>query len=67
MIETVGDLIYALNEFDPTTKVIGTWESVGTKVYVYKAKDGTAVVDCDGESYRECWENGEFSTEDCDR
>jgi hypothetical protein len=56
MIMRVEDLILALQQFDPTAKVIGTWEGVTRELEVYAAADGRVMVDADNGMYRIRWQ-----------
>ena len=49
---TVKDLIAALQEFDPTEGVAGTWEGVINPIEVYQKANGPVLIDCDYGHYR---------------
>lgn len=51
-IETVGELIEILKNFDSSSKIRGTWEGQINDLYAYKAEDGTILLDSDNCSYR---------------
>ncbi len=52
----VKDLIEALQQFDPSAEVVGTWEGIITEIEVYEAADGRVMVDEDCGRYRVRWQ-----------
>jgi hypothetical protein len=61
---TVSELIQELSRFPPNAVVYCTWEGVVRDLGVYAAKDGTVLIDGDGEHYRDGFESGEINIED---
>jgi hypothetical protein len=50
---TVAELIEELYRFPKDARVVGTWEGVFAHVHVYSGSDGTVLLDVDGESYKD--------------
>lgn len=57
---TVQELIDTLSQFDPTARVLGTFEGIITDVNVYLAQ-GYVLLDVDsaGDSCKEQWQSGQ--------
>jgi len=52
-ITTVGQLIVALTEYDPSSPVAATWDGTFMAIEVYRAPNGTVLIDADSGYYRE--------------
>jgi len=50
---TVAELIAELQKHPPESPVVGTWEGVFAEVHVYRGADGTVLLDVDGNSYKD--------------
>lgn len=61
--KTVGELLSLFENADLSKPLVGTYETTWAPVYIYEAKDGTAVVDLDAEFYREQIESGDIPVE----
>jgi hypothetical protein len=51
--QTVAELMAVLEQHDPQARVVGTWEGVFAEIHVYEGADGTVLLDVDGESYKD--------------
>jgi hypothetical protein len=60
-IDTVGQLIEALQALPSEEPVRATWESTIQHIDVYQAKDGTVIIDADHCDYRAALTRGSMS------
>lgn len=58
---TIRQLLDALESFPLDATVVGTWEGTVREISIYQAKDGTVLIDADGEFYRNRFESGEWT------
>lgn len=59
-IETVKDLIDELSRYDEDSRIMVTFEGITRWFSIYQAKDGTILIDADGEFYKDKFVSGEF-------
>lgn len=57
-VKTVGELIEALKNFTPETEINATWEGVWRTPKIYRAKDGSCVIDADDGYYEKSFSDG---------
>lgn len=58
---TVSELLEALAKYPAEANVVVTWESTFHEPSIYVAKNGTVIIDADGDFYREDIEAGRWS------
>lgn len=60
----VGELIEELSKHPLDAVVMATWESIFREVSIYRALDGTVVLDADDDRYRDDIETGKLVPQD---
>ena len=58
---TIQELINELSKYDPNEEVIATWEGIIREVDIYRAKDGTVMIDADENNYKDRFVSGEWN------